>query len=116
MPHPAILLLAALPALGACGSSTGKPDTEQSGSDLFQVYCASCHGKDGRGTFLNLGPSFEGVREYWAAESLLEYIADPRTFAARTERLGKRDMAAIADDVPQAARERLVEFSLTLMD
>ncbi|TDJ66559.1 MAG: cytochrome c [Planctomycetota bacterium] len=116
MTKSALLLLAALPALGACASGTGKPATDQSGSELFQSYCANCHGTDGRGTFLNLGPSFESVREYWGADSLLVYIADPKAFAARTERLGEREMTAIADDVPQASRERLVEFALTLMD
>jgi mono/diheme cytochrome c family protein len=116
MSKAATLLLLALPTLNACGSKGDESATGNSGRDLFQTYCAACHGEDARGTMLNLGPSLEGVRQYWEEATLLEYIDNPKAFAAGNERLGKREMTAIASSVPMDARERLVEYALSLMD
>lgn len=114
---------AALVALGATlgtlGCSDGPEEGEyasQSGAQLYEsTGCSACHGKDGRG-FMGLAPSYAGLARYWTEELLLEYIADPAAFAAGDPRLGQRPMTAIAADVPQAARERLVEHVLTLMN
>ena len=78
--------------------------------------CSACHGKTGRSSMLKLGPSFEGLKEHWTKDTLLEYIADPAAFAAKDARLGKRQMTAISTGVPPAAREKLVEYVLTLMN
>ncbi len=110
---PIALALALLPL--AC-SGPKKPADEQSGAELYATYCKSCHGKQGRGSFLNLGPSYEGLAQHWTAENLLEYIADPKTFAAADERLGEREMPAIDPNVSMEARRRLVEHALGLMD
>jgi len=106
-------------ALGAVGCSSGPEQgdySSQSGAQLFQsTGCATCHGKDGRG-FMGLAPSYAGLARYWTKDRLLQYIADPAAFAKADPRLGQRPMPAIAADVPTAARERLVEHVLTLMN
>ena len=109
----ALLALTLVPA--SCSSKPGVTTTS-SGADLYGAHCAQCHGAEGRGTFLNLGPSFEGVKQHWTADKLLEYIADPKAYAAKEERLGKREMAAIADTVTAEQRKKLVEHALTLMN
>ena len=87
-----------------------------SGKKLFATNCGLCHGKGGEGGMANLGPSYAGIAQHWDADKLLEYIADPKAFAAKVERLGKREMTAVADSVTAEERKAIVEFALTLMD
>jgi len=109
--------LALSAALGSCSSeAAGGGGGERSGQELYAAYCALCHGENGGGTPLNLGPSYRGIAQYWDAESLLEYIDDPQAYAKKVERLGQREMTAIPDDVTPEQRRRLVEHALSLMD
>ena len=111
-----ILLLPTLVLWAVLGCGRGSASSaDASGEELYGIWCASCHGGDGRG-FMGLGSSFAGVRQFWEEDDLLEYIADPKAFAAGDPRLGRRPMAAINATVPDAARERLVAHALSLMD
>ena len=112
------LTLPLLFALGACsgGGDGGGGWDALSGKEIYsKAGCQACHGADGRG-FMGLGSSYAGIKQYWTADKLLTYIADPKAYAANDKRLGKREMAAIADDVPADARKKLVDYVLTLMD
>ena len=108
---PRIALLALL--VGAC-SKAETPLAERGAESLYATYCGSCHGKDGR-SFMGLGSSFAGVAPHWDEEKLLTYIADPKAYSAQDARLGKREMAAISDEVPPEARKKIVQHALTLM-
>lgn len=115
------LLLSSIALLGLLScSSKGTGGTASAevrgGADLFKSYCAICHGDNGQGTSMNLGPAFSGIAQHWDADKLLEYIADPATFAANVDRLGERSMTAIPDDVGPEERARLVEYALSLMN
>ena len=105
---------AVLLALAACSSKSGG-SSSRSGAELYGVYCAACHGKDGRGN-MNLGSSYAGIARHWDEASLLEYIADPQAFAANVDRLGARPMTAIPDDVSPEDRQKIVQHALSLMD
>jgi len=112
------LTISLLFALGACsgGEASGGGWDALSGKEIYaKAGCQACHGVDGRG-FMGLGSSYAGIKQYWTADKLLTYIADPKAYAANDKRLGKREMAAIADDVPAEARQKLVEYVLTLMN
>ena len=102
----------------ACSSSSGKGGYEtQSGEELYKsAGCSACHGADGSGSRLNLGPALGGLREHWTKEKLLAYMGDPAAFAAGDARLGQRTMPAIGVDVPPEARDRLADHVLSMMD
>ena len=88
------LVLSCLSACGAVESlGTARPLAMQSGAELFvSQKCATCHGEDGRGTWMDLGPSLEGVAEFWTETSLVRYLGDPAGYAVTDPRLGEREM------------------------
>ncbi len=110
----ALLMVSGLLVAACSGSSDG--GSGGGGESLYNANCAACHGKDGRGTALNLGPSFLGIKPHWDESKVLEYIADPKAFASKVERLGKRDMAAVADTVTPEQRKQIVRHALSLMN
>ncbi len=111
----ALVLLALLPV--ACGSpKIDVPVAEQTGAQLFiSQGCVQCHAKDGSGSFLGLGPDLRDKGAFWDAGSLAEYLLDPAAFAAKTERLGAKEMPAY-DMLDLAARTRIGEHVLTIMN
>jgi len=126
MPHasrprrPARPALAALAACSALAGSCSEPARERSaanatGAEVFRVNCAACHGPQGEGSSMGLGPRLVGLAEHWTVERLVEYVDDPAAFAAKDPRLGQRPMPAIARSVSAADRRALAEHVLRLM-
>lgn len=76
----ALLVLAGAVLLAACERQVAEP----SGAALYQQYCASCHGIDGRGT----GP---------VVPSLRQPPPDLTTIAQRSGGFDERAMMAIID-------------------
>jgi mono/diheme cytochrome c family protein len=102
--------------LAAYSCSDSKTTSGPNGKKLFATNCALCHGHSGQGGPMNLGPSYKGIAQHWDTDKLVEYIADPKAFAAKVDRLGKREMTAVADSVTAQERQALAEYALTLMD
>jgi len=114
--HALLVLFLCLASVACSTGNTKAPAGQSKGAELYTSNCAQCHGKDGTGGFMNLGPSLKGIASFWDSERLLEYIADPRAYSAKVERLGKREMTAVADSVTPDERQWLVEHALSLMD
>jgi len=102
--------------LAAYSCSSDSEGTTPSGKKLFATNCAMCHGASGQGSPIGLGPSYDGIAQHWDADKLLEYIANPKAYAAKVERLGKREMTAVPDNVTEEERKAIVEYALMLMN
>ena len=109
--------LTALLALAACDAKPTNPKSS-TGAQLFEAQgCARCHGDHGEGS--SLAPVIVGAKTNWSPEALIEYLADPHAYAAKTPRLseiGKRymlPMPAYAMLSP-AERGKLADFVLGL--
>ena len=71
---PAVMLL-----LNACsaGSPPGNSDAVARGRLVWQNgECAACHGASGEGTAI--GPSLDGLAQYWEAFELEAFLEDPQ--------------------------------------
>ena len=81
----AAALLLSLHVASAC-SLREDPPPGASGADIYALQnCANCHGQLGRGS--SLGPPLASLGRHWTSELLVEYLADPRLFVERDERL-----------------------------
>lgn len=116
MPTRTTLLALLATALGACSGGGGAPAGERTGAQVFEQSCSACHGPNGEGSPLGLGPAYAGLRQYWDTERLLRYLENPAAYAATDPRLGKRPMPAIQPNVTPAERQRLAEFVLARME
>ncbi len=112
-----LLLAITAGAFMAMGGGGAVDYSTMTGAEVYGKLCSQCHG--GRGTAPNgSGNSYVGKRDYWDKESLLTYIADPRSVKKKMPHLArsKRAMNPIPRSVPTAARERLVDHVIQLMD
>ncbi len=84
-------LAAALLSLGllgsACGSRGPGADPERAAKLYTQFACAQCHG--GQGAGLSTAPGFAGLEQLWSREQLAEYLASPRAWIEKDERLAQ---------------------------
>ena len=94
-----------LPVVGAsCGSSEGSGGSVGGPPAAYaQAKCNGCHGAAGGGGML--GPSLQGLTEYWTAEELAEFIANPAPFVSERPRL--REMLEIDYKMPMTANATL---------
>ncbi len=82
-------LLLSLYVASAC-TLRKDPPPGASGVDIYALQnCANCHGQLGRGNAL--GPPLSSLARHWTRELLVEYLADPRPFVERDERLTALD-------------------------
>lgn len=103
---PVLTLILAL-ALGAAACT---PDHELSDTELFSKYCSECHGADGRGDESLL----DGGQEVNLLVS--SHIASgDREFVHRRIANGYGQMPAYRDKVEPETLERLVEFTMRLI-
>jgi mono/diheme cytochrome c family protein len=73
----------------ACSLRT-QPPPGASGAEIYRLQnCANCHGEEREGT--RRGPPLAGLRSYWDAERLAEYLVDPPAVVARDKRLAAYD-------------------------
>lgn len=119
-----LLILSAVLSLGSCspstgapsgGSGDGAPDGTPDGASLYGAHCAMCHGGNGSGSAMGLGPTLHGIAEHWDASSLEAYLADPPGFSSSVQRLGSRPMPAWPESLTAGSRAVLVEHTLGLM-
>jgi mono/diheme cytochrome c family protein len=82
----------------------------------FQKGCTACHGPRAEGTFM--GPRLSNLSQHWTREQLVQYIADPASFAERDERLRAlaRQFRTPMKPLPisPADRELIADYVLTL--
>lgn len=104
-PSTSLALAVALPlSLVACGGGGSEPSGSDSSAspapadvDLdaaAALYrgkgsCAPCHGKQGQGTNMNLGPALTGLAEHWDVASLSKFLADPAAVVGDDARLAE---------------------------
>jgi mono/diheme cytochrome c family protein len=103
-----VRLLPVLLVLGGCPEPTG-PEREISGEQLFNQYCARCHGVDGK-----------GVAD---AQVTSAKLADPNVAGALSDqamygiiRAGKGQMPAFRDTFTEASLMVLVAYVRSLSD
>jgi cytochrome c2 len=101
--------VAAALALASCDRSA--PD----GAKLYATMaCAQCHGSSGEGS--STAPPLTDLARHWDRARLATYLADPRSFLAKDERLAalKRhypiEMPALS--LPEAERLAIAEHVL----
>ncbi len=83
----AVLLLAALVALGAC-SAPPTPNTAKldPGELAYRAdACSGCHGSAGQGGAT--GPALVGLARHWTEDSLVAFLKDPYPVMERDARL-----------------------------
>jgi len=81
-----VLLLSALALAGAATACAGGGSGPMTGAELYRARaCHTCHGGSGEGR--SIGPPLVGLAEHWTVEDLAAYLAEPRSFVERSERL-----------------------------
>lgn len=84
---PIVLALAWSVLFTGCGGDSG--ETSTSGAALFAVQgCVTCHGASGDGTAL--GPAIAGAAARWQRAELIEYLKNPKEYAAKDARLAQQ--------------------------
>jgi len=116
-----LLILFSVLSSGACSPSSGSPsnssgDQAPDGASLYRAHCATCHGGNGSGSAMGLGPTLHGIAEHWDANSLETYLSDPPGYSNSVERLGARSMPAWPESLTAGSRAALVEHTLGLMN
>ncbi|MDG1491225.1 MAG: c-type cytochrome [Planctomycetota bacterium] len=102
--------------LSAAGCDGASAYADRSGEEIYTRLCAHCHGDSGR-ALQGRGGTYLGKRKYWTRESLLEYLDDPQAYKRKAPHLSKsKYMPPINRNVPEAARLRVADHVLGLMD
>ena len=104
----------------SCGPSAGSTFGGSSahaadGARLYRAHCSACHGGDGSGSAMGLGPTLRGLAEHWEKNSLHAYLSDPAGSSRSIDRLGSRPMPAWPDSLTVEERAALVDHTLGLM-
>jgi mono/diheme cytochrome c family protein len=110
-----LLLCAAAVALSAAGE-----DRQETGKQLYQQYCASCHGVDGRGRtplanlFERKPPDLTRISlrgEGWFPEGMVKEIVDGRLVAH-----GSREMPVWGEILTPAQIQLITEHISSIQD
>ena len=85
----ALCLLSALLAQAVAAEDAGR------GREIFDRYCAACHGMRGDGA---VGPSLKDLKARWTVESTIEWIKNPSPRMPRLfpETLDEQDVKDVA--------------------
>lgn len=104
-----------LPVVGvSCGASEGSDSSTVNSTGksnggppaaYAQAKCNGCHGAEGGGGML--GPTLQGIADYWTAEELAEFIGNPAPFVDERPRL--REMLEIDYKMPMTPNATLTE-------
>lgn len=112
----ATLTLALVGGLASSGCDSASAYEQLSGEQIYARLCTQCHGTEGRALH-GRGGSYLGKRKYWTRATLLEYLEDPQAYKRKAPHLSAaKYMPPLNRYVPPAARERLVDHVLGLMD
>jgi mono/diheme cytochrome c family protein len=71
--------------LVSCGGGADSGGGEARGKRLYTTLCISCHGPTGGGGAL--APPLADLSSHWQREQLAEYLANPRAWVEKDERL-----------------------------
>jgi len=105
-----------LGALGGCASNPGPAPEGATGAELYAWHnCANCHDDDKSGTWV--GPALRELSAHWTVDTLADFLADPKAFAERDERLEALDGRYLGsmgpyDDLRPEERRRLAAWLL----
>ena len=115
-----LLVLFSSSLLIACGVETTSESagSEVSAAQMFNSQqCVHCHGPQGHGV-AGTGPDLRSIDEFWTVDELVEYLADPKTYSQKDERLaanlGKYRMPMPLSNLSEERRKSLAEFVLAL--
>ncbi len=99
------------PAGGAAAYDT------MTGQQLYTKLCFQCHGAKGTGGSGG-GSSYAGKRDFWDEQSIIAYLANPQKYRNKQPHMkdSKKFMPAISPSVPIAARKKIAQHVLGLMD
>ena len=110
--------LAAVLGLAGCGGERA-PASGAAGGDgggaLYATHCGMCHGADGEGSSMGLGPALVGLAGRWDEERLREYLRDPRGYAETHPDVTTERMPAVSSTVTDDELGALARHSLRLM-
>jgi len=83
-----VFVCASVLATTACEDQSAAPKAPKSGAELYaSVGCSTCHGPDLKGG--KLAPPITPIHPEWTRAALIEYLADPQTYAAKSPRLSE---------------------------
>ena len=115
------IVLAALLGFASACSEAPVEETPSGSVDAASLYrsqqCALCHGSEGQG-MNGVGPDLRGMEALWTVDELMSYLADPKGYTAKDERLsknqGKYRMPMPQNNLDDTRRRALAEYVLAL--